>query len=78
MDLLSGELERRSQEKDAVIEMLQSQHTYLTQTILINEKSEKQLMISPTVSQNIDISESKCVMRDAFTVIDEGLNLLFT
>ncbi|MCP9261941.1 BMA-HCP-2 [Dirofilaria immitis] len=40
LDLLSNELERRSQEKDDIIEMLQSQHTYLTQTILLKEKTK--------------------------------------
>ncbi|CAG9537486.1 unnamed protein product [Cercopithifilaria johnstoni] len=73
LDLLSGELERRSQEKDAIIEMLQSQHTYLTQTLFLNEKSEKQSTSPPTVSQstNTDI-DPKCVLWNASMVMDEA------
>ncbi|EJD76266.1 hypothetical protein, variant [Loa loa] len=73
LNLLSGKLERRSQEKDAIIEMLQSQHTYLTQTILLNEKTEKQLMTSPTISRgtNTDI-EPKCKVLDASTIMEEA------
>ncbi|VBB26933.1 unnamed protein product [Acanthocheilonema viteae] len=75
LDLLSDELERRSQEKDAIIEMLQSQHTYLTQTILLNEKGEKQLATPSTVSQSINTNiEPKCVVRNASTVMDGAEN----
>ncbi|KAM3719144.1 Coiled-coil domain-containing protein [Dirofilaria immitis] len=72
LDLLSNELERRSQEKDDIIEMLQSQHTYLTQTILLKEKNEKQLMIPPTISESMDMdTEPRCTMQNASTVVEK-------
>ncbi|KAK6104254.1 hypothetical protein QQG55_15565 [Brugia pahangi] len=73
LDLLSSKLERRSQEKDAIIEMLQSQHTYLTQTILLNQKSEEQLTTPLTLSQSIKTdTELKCIMQDASTIMEEA------
>ncbi|VDK64326.1 unnamed protein product [Onchocerca ochengi] len=79
LDLLSSEMERRSQEKDDIIEMLQSQHTYLTQTILLNEKSERQSTIFPTVSQSTNVdAELKCMVQDASTIMDEAANDLIS
>ncbi|VDK74171.1 unnamed protein product [Litomosoides sigmodontis] len=75
LDLLSNELERRSREKDAIIEMLQSQHTYLTQTLLVNE-NEKQSITLPMPLLNKHI-EHKNVMRDASTNMDAAENLSF-
>ncbi|EJW76686.1 hypothetical protein WUBG_12405 [Wuchereria bancrofti] len=73
LDLLSSKLERRSQEKDAIIEMLQSQHTYLTQTILLNQKSGKQLTTPLTISQSIRTdTEPKCIVQDASTITEEA------
>ncbi|VDO37036.1 unnamed protein product, partial [Brugia timori] len=73
LDLLSSKLERRSQEKDAIIEMLQSQHTYLTQTILLNQKSEEQLTTPLTLSQSIKTdTEPKCIVQDASTIMEEA------
>ncbi|VDO31126.1 unnamed protein product, partial [Onchocerca flexuosa] len=75
LDLLSSEMERRSQEKDDIIEMLQSQHTYLTQTILLNEKRENQSSILPTVSQSTNVdAEFKCLMQDSSTFMDKAEN----
>uniref|UniRef100_A0A915PLM3 Uncharacterized protein n=1 Tax=Setaria digitata TaxID=48799 RepID=A0A915PLM3_9BILA len=72
LDLLSDELERRSQEKDDIIEMLQSQHTYLTQTVLQSEKNAKHFSTISASSQtfNTDI-EPKRMMQDASTVMEE-------
>ncbi|OZC11230.1 hypothetical protein X798_01646 [Onchocerca flexuosa] len=68
-------MERRSQEKDDIIEMLQSQHTYLTQTILLNEKRENQSSILPTVSQSTNVdAEFKCLMQDSSTFMDKAEN----
>lgn len=55
---VSGEMERRSEEKDHIIEMLQSQHTYLTQTILQNENHVKELKGTPIVAFELTESET--------------------